>query len=261
MLFRSHQRLTTRAGHVVLLLAALMPMAALGVCTQGHPSVKQEMADSHAVVIGEVTAARDTLNDAEDAGAITATVYTMAVKKVLAGHSPKRIDVVSENTSSRFPMDVGRRYIAFVRTDGRMFYIDNCGSSSVLADGGDAMAAVLGSRARGNTTTEAARAASAACARIVAAVSAALPERKRPYYCEPYAASRRHTVVAVRSCSAAPAGAEAGWTGSNLVGYFALHRASGSVSEWDIGEGKPVQAPSTPPGVNPTPPLMGAKRR
>jgi hypothetical protein len=116
---------------------SLAPALSLAVCLNGHPSITEEMTASRSVIIAKVTAARDTMADPADPNGITSTIYSVKVLEVLAGRSPSHIRLVSENTSGRFPMEIGRSYIVFVQSSGHELYVDNCGNSGTLpeADG------------------------------------------------------------------------------------------------------------------------------
>jgi hypothetical protein len=124
-----------RLGTMFFCLACvlvLVPMQSGAVCLRGHPTVTAEIATSRSVVIGTVMTARDVTGDPGDPGGITSTVYTLKVTEVLSGRSSSQIRLVSDNTSSRFPMDVGESYIVFVQSNGSELYTDSCGNSGAL---------------------------------------------------------------------------------------------------------------------------------
>lgn len=62
------------------------------------------------------------------------------------------------------------------------------------------------------------------------------PGQAKRLRCTSHMRSANYTVVGVHSRTPAPKGHAGPWTGSSLVGYFGLHRASGTVKEWDMDE-------------------------
>lgn len=105
--------------------------AAHGVCLSGHPALADEFART-AVVVARVHSARDVQDDPDDPAGISATLYTIDVTERLHGALARRLELRSDNTSSRFPMEPGRRYLLFVRRAKDHFYIDACGNSAEL---------------------------------------------------------------------------------------------------------------------------------
>ncbi|SRR6266700_4767293 len=100
------------------------------VCLEGHPSVQREYKGSFGVVIGHAVAERAV---PESKGYLDGTAYSVRVDEVLRGKLPDSIEVFSENTSGRFPMDVGSKYLLFLyRVLGRTV-VDNCGNSGLLS--------------------------------------------------------------------------------------------------------------------------------
>ena len=100
------------------------------VCLEGHPSVDQEYKRAFGVLIGHAVAERAV---PESKDYLDGTAYSVRVDEVLQGKLPDSIEVFSENTSGRFPMDVGRKYLLFLyRVLGRTV-VDNCGNSGLLS--------------------------------------------------------------------------------------------------------------------------------
>lgn len=77
------------------------------------------------------------------------------------------------------------------------------------------------------------------CARILAVAASLYPGQAGKLRCTLHERSAHYTVVGVHSLSPAPQGYAGTWTGSGLIGYFGLHRPSGHVQEWDMGENRP----------------------
>ena len=102
------------------------------VCTQGRPTIEQEWRTSALVAIASPISSNPLMEDRADPEGVTATIYKMKVENVMRGKRISTISVRSENTSSRFPMDVGKKYLLFLKTDQGVYYIDSCGNSGNL---------------------------------------------------------------------------------------------------------------------------------
>ncbi|HTS54293.1 MAG TPA: hypothetical protein VMH26_13545, partial [Burkholderiales bacterium] len=68
----------------------------------------QEFSDSGAVIVGSVTTQEQWSHDGEF---WDGTLYTVQVSEVLKGAPTKTINIYSENSSGRFPMDIGTTYL------------------------------------------------------------------------------------------------------------------------------------------------------
>jgi len=98
--------------------------------SQYHIPLEKEFHTAHAVAIGIAVSKKD-ISYGED---IEATAYQFAVEETLRGKRHRKIELYSENTSGRFPMDIGRRYLIFVSKEHGHFYVSNCGSSGELPE-------------------------------------------------------------------------------------------------------------------------------
>jgi hypothetical protein len=104
-----------------------------------------EFARSDAVFVATVTAARhvppnDIFFD------LDGDIYTVKVVETLRGERHKTIELFSENSSGRFPMVIGGKYILFAyggsgSLSGRLM-IDACGNSGLLPAASKTLAAV-----------------------------------------------------------------------------------------------------------------------
>lgn len=98
-----------------------------------HPSLAIETESSNFVIIGKVKRATN-YTSPDDPTGIAGTKYVVSVVEAFKGNPPRILIVDSENTSSRFPLTVGQRYLLFVQglaTDG---FVDSCGNSGVLKE-------------------------------------------------------------------------------------------------------------------------------
>jgi hypothetical protein len=123
---------------MILFTLTLSLSLSAGVCPKASPSVRDEYRASDAVVVGTVIRAthvplsRDYLEG---------TTYLVRVDETLKGKPPARIPLFSENSSARFPMRVGTKYLLFVDNLERSA-IDNCGNSGAVSKRAKALALV-----------------------------------------------------------------------------------------------------------------------
>jgi hypothetical protein len=109
---------------------------ALAACPVGHPSVDLEFAKSAIVATGKVTA--EARAAAPFDGMYEGNRYSFRPAQILKGQSPRTLSLFSENSTGRFPMEVGETYLVFVyvaeHKGAQFFAVDNCGNSGRLAD-------------------------------------------------------------------------------------------------------------------------------
>ena len=125
----------------VLVVAAAASAAAY---CDSSPTVEQEFKSSVLVFVGKVTKERKV---ALQSGAVTGgTFYSVKVAQALKGSPSKTVELYSENSSGRFPMQVGEQYLVFADYGvfegirGRKLAINNCGNSAPLAKAQKALA-------------------------------------------------------------------------------------------------------------------------
>jgi len=118
-----------------------IPQTALAVCLQEDYSVRAEYSRSVAVVIAKVVSQR-TLPDPEDPESYGGTVYRVKVQESFRGSLHGMVDLFSENSSGRFPMVKGDRYILFLYRQQGQLSPDNCGNSGLLAQKQEVLATV-----------------------------------------------------------------------------------------------------------------------
>jgi len=59
--------------------------------------------------------------------------HTLKVTTVYKGEKTEQITIFSENTSGRFPMEIGKSYLLFVHEYEKRLQIDNCGNSGLAS--------------------------------------------------------------------------------------------------------------------------------
>jgi hypothetical protein len=133
-----------RSLAIILVLAILASTAAGsdGEWKQ-HRSVEEEFKDSTCVFVGKVVRARQVLDGDHF---IQGTFYTVKVEEPLRGIQIKQVEIYDENSSGRFPMKVGARYVLFAYEGvfegvrGPRLAVDNCGNSGTLKEAGKVLA-------------------------------------------------------------------------------------------------------------------------
>jgi hypothetical protein len=71
----------------------------------------------------------------DDPAGVDHTVYTVRLTRVFKGAPAGRtIELVSANTSARFPLAPGVAYLLFVEEGKDGAYVDNCGWSGAVRD-------------------------------------------------------------------------------------------------------------------------------
>jgi hypothetical protein len=118
-----------------------------------HPSIAAEYASAPWVFIGRTAASRD-VPSPDDPGFYDWTIYKVEVVKVFKGKPPRYVQLLSENTSARFPMDPGKEYLVFVSHSPMVEkagkeklpreYVDNCGNSGAIEEAGATIRVVEG---------------------------------------------------------------------------------------------------------------------
>lgn len=117
---------------MALAIAWVAPVHAL--CLDGRaPTHAREAATATGVLLVRVLSATPLHEDADDPDGISAIRYRVARLRLLGGRAPATFDLTSENTSARFPMEVGGRYLLYLQRDraGR-YCVDACGNSRPL---------------------------------------------------------------------------------------------------------------------------------
>lgn len=115
-----------------LCLALLSPVAdSPAMCLDGRPpSVRDEFTSSAAVVVGRVSKQSELQEDAADPNGVSAILYRVEVRRRLKGTVDHFIQLRSDNTSTRFPMELGEDYLLFLSRDGHTYFVDSCGNSA-----------------------------------------------------------------------------------------------------------------------------------
>lgn len=113
----------------VFLILSIVAQAA---CVHDYPTVREEYLLSKIVLTGKIEHKRKTL-DSADGYFADGDTYTVIPKRAYKGEVKSRLELFSENSSGRFPMQVGEEYLLFVYQDHGRLSIDNCGNSDLVS--------------------------------------------------------------------------------------------------------------------------------
>ncbi len=97
-----------------------------------HIPEAKELRDAHAIVIGAVVAERSAPPPSQDE--YGGTEYRLRIQETLKGPKYKEIALFSENSSGRFPMVKGEKYLVYVSKERKYFWVSNCGNSGEAAE-------------------------------------------------------------------------------------------------------------------------------
>ena len=108
--------------------------AAHAACLDGKPSIEREFRASAIVALGVAGAGRD-VSAPDDPAGIDHTTYTVRLTRIFKGAPATRtIELVSPNTSARFPLEPGVADLLFVGEGQEGAYVDQCGWSRAMRD-------------------------------------------------------------------------------------------------------------------------------
>src|SRR5471032_3310561 len=109
---------------VCIVLMGVFQKNAMSLCLDGRrPSVDKEYSSSRFVVEGIVTSAED-IKPQDDPGGVEATQYSIKILQKLKGNAPHQLIIRSENTSSRFYMNINTAYLIFIDLYKNHYFVD-----------------------------------------------------------------------------------------------------------------------------------------
>jgi hypothetical protein len=120
----------------IFILILAISGSAYPFCHNGNTSITDEFEESIAVVIGKVVSVVEV---PESENYSDGSIYTIVLQEVLKGDLSGTIEIFSENSSGRFPMDVGQVYILFVYMENRLLQVNNCGNSGLINESNDVL--------------------------------------------------------------------------------------------------------------------------
>ena len=132
--------------HVFLFVAAAFsnPPVTSAYCLVPEIRANGEFFKSDAVFIGTVLSIRETQDTDKDVGG---WFYRLSVEELFRGPALKVITVYTENSSARFPLEKGRKYLLFAYKQSGRLEIYGCGNSALLSEASDALTRLRNLRA------------------------------------------------------------------------------------------------------------------
>jgi len=106
-------------------------LSSFAYCFQPDPTVACEFLNSDAVFVGTVISARAV--PPRGATELDGWLYDLTVQELFRGPRTKTIEVFTENSSGRFPLEVAKKYLLFASEYNGRLTIDNCGNSALLS--------------------------------------------------------------------------------------------------------------------------------
>ena len=113
-------------------LIGLWGLSAQAVCVNGHPSVIKEFRHSKIVAIVTVISARS-VPESSDGHFYEGTIYEAKIERQFRGASLPTVQIFNENSSGRFDMTIGARYLLFIYQEHRKLRVDGCGNSGEVS--------------------------------------------------------------------------------------------------------------------------------
>ncbi len=116
---------------ITVVLLVLAATAALAQCQSNRLTVKEELHDSAAAIVGTVQSAQFVPESSEHVDGVR---YVVHVDRLIHGKAAGQdtVTIFSENDAQKFPMQIGKQYLLFVHDDNGTATIDNCGNSGLL---------------------------------------------------------------------------------------------------------------------------------
>jgi hypothetical protein len=116
---------------IVSLAVAAASTTCLAQCQNNRVSLNQELHQAGTTMVATVEAAVPVPDSSFHLDGIS---YIVHVDRVLKGRMIDRdvVDIFSENSPSKFPMQIGKQYLLFVHRNYNDYEVDNCGNSGLL---------------------------------------------------------------------------------------------------------------------------------
>ena len=116
---------------LVSLAIAASSATCLAQCQSDRISVNHELKEAGTTMIATVQAAQEVPDSSFHLDGID---YVVHVDRVIKGRMIKTdvVHIFSENSPTKFPMQVGKQYVLFVHRNFNDYEVDNCGNSGLL---------------------------------------------------------------------------------------------------------------------------------
>ena len=116
---------------ITVVLLVLAATAAFAQCQGDRLTVKEELHDSAAAIVGTVQSAQFI---PESSDHVDGVQYVVRIDRLIHGKAANQtaVTIFSENTTGKFPMQIGKQYLLFVHDANGAATVDNCGNSGLL---------------------------------------------------------------------------------------------------------------------------------
>lgn len=115
---------------ITVVLLVLAATAAFAQCQGNRLTVKEELHDSAAAIVGTVESAQFVPESADHVDGVR---YVVRIDRLVHGKaSQSAVTIFSENNADKFPMQMGKQYLLFIHDANGAAAVDNCGNSGLL---------------------------------------------------------------------------------------------------------------------------------
>jgi hypothetical protein len=116
---------------IVSLAIAAASATCLAQCQSDRISLNKELHEAGTTMVATVEAAVPVPDSSFHLDGIN---YIVRVDRVIKGRLIDRdvVDIFSENSPAKFPMQTGKQYLLFVHRNYNDYEVDNCGNSGLL---------------------------------------------------------------------------------------------------------------------------------
>jgi hypothetical protein len=116
---------------IVSLAIAAASATCLAQCQSDRISLNKELHEAGTTMVATVEAAVPVPDSSFHLDGIN---YIVRVDRVIKGRLIDRdvVDIFSENSPAKFPMQAGKQYLLFVHRNYNDYEVDNCGNSGLL---------------------------------------------------------------------------------------------------------------------------------
>ena len=132
-----------RSASQLALLLFTAPGFAAAACFEADYSVRTEYERADAIVTGVVVSAQIQPNKEDsDPESFDGVYYKIQVTRSYRGPFRSTVTIYSDNSSGRFPMEIGSGYLLFLRSNHHYLSANNCGNSGLLIDSAKVVSSV-----------------------------------------------------------------------------------------------------------------------
>jgi hypothetical protein len=116
---------------ISIILVLGMSSQGYAACVQESYSIEDEFARSTIVALGTVTSSEAAPESLPHYDGIN---YKVSLTSIYQGKAEASVELFSENSTGRFPMEIGQEYVLFIYESFGRNFVDNCGNSGLAED-------------------------------------------------------------------------------------------------------------------------------